>query len=350
MKPTITIDKPKAPTIRMNEGARNAIVPVRNSNVIKVPASERAGGVLSGVASVVGSLVPSFGFSYQGGNKTDSRSYDNRKYDQRTYNDNRAYSDNRQMVSVDHDEHNQTFVDYDETNIVNDSHNQSYSVQSYTSNAYTDNSVTSVSIDNSRHYTDQSQHWTTNITDNSQHYTDNSRHLAFASVNNTQSVILALFFGDGLEKVLLALVMLGILVTIFLTELLMIAGGLAAFVIAYKTAKFAWQRSEANVNRKHQLELAKLTQPVINHYHFHGDAEKAVKVVERVRKPKPQAKQPESLPEPAFFEPEAPSAVSPTKTQRVKEAATKHAKRQANLFIDGMKHDVIGVSRKGKKH
>ena len=345
LKPTVTIDKPKAPTIRMNEGARNAIVPARNSNVIKVPVSERATNALGSVASVVGSLVPSFGFSYQGGNKTDNRQIDNRKYDQR------SYADNRQITNVDGrtfvDEHNQTFVDYDETNIVNDSHNQSYSVQSYTSNAYTDNSVTSVSIDNSRHYTDQSQHWTTNITDNSQHYTDNSRHLAFASVNNTQSVILALFFGDGLEKVLLALVMLGILVTIFLTELLMIAGGLAAFVIAYKTAKFAWQRSEANVNRKHQLELAKLTQPVINHYHFHGDAEQAVKVVERVRQP--QAKQPEALPEPAFFQPEAPSAVSPTKTEKVKATVKKHAKQQANLFVDGMKHEVLGVSRKGKK-
>ena len=328
LKPTVTIDKPKAPTIRMNEGARNAIVPVRNSNVIKVPASERAGGVLSGVASVVGSLVPSFGFSYQGGNKTDNRQIDNRRFDQRSYADNRQVSnvDGRTFV----DEHSTTYVDHDETNIttVSDSYNQSYSAQSYTSNAYTDNSATNVSIDNSRHYTDQSQHWTTNITDNSQHYTDNSRHLAFASVNNTQSVILALFFGDGLEKVLLALVMLGILVTIFLTELLMIAGGLAAFVIAYKTAKFAWQRSEANVNRKHQLELAKLTQPVINHYHFHGNAEQAVKVINRTRKP---VKQPESLPEPTFFEPEAPSAVSPTKAEKAKATVKKHAKQQANL-------------------
>jgi len=348
MKPTVTIDKPKAPTIRMNEGARNVIVPVRSNNVIKVPPAERAAGVLGGVASVVGSLIPSFGFSYQGGNKTDNRQVDNRRYDQRSFNDNRQVTnvDGRTYV----DEHNTTYVDHDETNIttVSDSYNTAlYSAQSYTSNAYTDNSVTSVSIDNSQHYTDASQHYTTNITDNSQHYTDNSRHLAFASVNNTQSVILALFFGDWLEKVLLALVMLGILVTIFLTELLMIAGGLAAFVIAYKTAKFAWQRSEANVNRKHQLELAKLTQPVINHYHFHGDAEQAVKVVERVRQP--QAKQPEALPEPAFFQPEAPSAVSPTKTEKVKATVKKHAKQQANLFVDGMKHEVLGVSRKGKK-
>lgn len=349
MKPTITIDKPKAPTIRMNEGARNAIVPVRNSNVIKVPASERAAGVLGGVASAVGSLMPSFGFSYQGGNKTDNRQIDNRKYDQR------SYADNRQVTSVDSrtyvDEHNTTYIDHDETNItaVSDSYNTtSYSAQSYTSNAYTDNSVTSVSIDNSQHYTDQSQHYTTNITDNSQHYTDNSRHLALTSVNNTQSVILALFFGDGLEKVLLALVMLGILVTIFLTELLLIAGGLAAFIVAYKTAKFAWQRSEANVNRKHQLELAKLTQPVINHYHFHGEAEQAVKVVEQMRKPQAQ-KQPEALPEPTYFEADAPSAVSPTKTEKVKAAAKKHVKKQANLFVDGMKHEVLGVSRKGKK-
>lgn len=348
MKPTVTIDKPKAPTIRMNEGARNAIVPVRNNNVIKVPAAERAGGVLSGVASVVGSLVPSFGFSYQGGNKTDNRQIDNRRFDQRSYADNRQVSnvDGRTFV----DEHSQTFVDYDETNIVNDSYNHSYSAQSYTSNAYTDNSVTSVSIDNSQHWTDNSQHYTTNITDNSQHYTDNSRHLAFASVNNTQSVILALFFGDGLEKVLLALVMLGILVTIFLTELLLIAGGLAAFVIAYKTAKFAWQRSEADKTREHQLELAKLTRPVVNHYHFHSNTEQAVKVINRTRKP---AKQPEALPEPAFFQADAPSAVSPTKTEKAEKAKAtvkKHAKQQANLFVDGMKHDVIGVSRKGKKH
>ncbi len=349
LKPTITIDKPKAPTIRMNEGARNAIVPVRNSNVIKVPASERAGGVLSGVASVVGSLVPSFGFSYQGGNKTDNRQIDNRRFDQRSYADNRQVSnvDGRTFV----DEHSQTFVDHDETNIVNDSYNQSYSVQSYTSNAYTDNSVTSVSIDNSQHYTDASQHYTTNITDNSQHYTDNSRHLAFASVNNTQSVILALFFGDGLEKVLMALVMLGVLVTIFLTELLLIAGGLAAFIIAYKTAKFAWQRSEANINRKHALELARLNNRPVLHIHVNSP-EQAAQVVERMSSPqaKPEVKQPEALPEPAFFRADAPSAVSPTKTEQVKAAAKKHAKKQANLFIDGIKHDVIGVSRKGKKH
>lgn len=352
LKPTITIDKPQAPTIRMNEGARNAIVPVRNNNVIKVPASERAAGVLGGVASVVGSLMPSFGFSYQGGNKTDNRQIDNRRFDQRTYNDNRQVTnaDNRTFV----DEHSTTYIDHDETNIttVSDSYNQSYSVQSYTSNAYTDNSVTSVSIDNSQHYTDASQHYTTNITDNSQHYTDNSKHLSVTSVNNTQSVILALFFGDGLEKVLLALVMLGILVTIFLTELLLIAGGLAAFVVAYKTAKFAWQRHEANVDRKHQadeaekqrrheLELAKLNNRPVLHIHVKSAAQ-AAKVVEQVSKPA-------ALPESAFFHADAPSAVSPTKTEKVKAAAKKHVKQQANLFVDGIKHDVIGVSRKGKK-
>jgi hypothetical protein len=56
------------------------------------------------------------------------------------------------------------------------------------------------------------------------------------------------------------------------------------------------------------------------------------------------------LPEPAFFEADAPSAVSPTRTEKVKAAAKKHVKKQANLFVDGLKHDVIGVSRKGQKH
>jgi len=360
LKPTVTIDKPKAPTIRVNEGARNAIVPVRNSNVVKIPApsaGERAGNALGSVASALGSLIPSFGFSYSGGNKTDNRQIDNRKYDQR------QYSDNRQVTNVDGrtfvDEHNQTFVDYDETNItnINESYNQSYSAQSYTSNAYTDNSVTSVSVDNSQHYTDQSQHWTTNITDNSQHWTDNSKHLSITSVNNTQSVILALFFGDGLEKVLMALVMLGVLITIFLTELLLIAGGLAAFAIAYKTAKFAWQRHEANVTRKfqaaeaekqraHELELARLkNNRSVLHIHVKNAAD-AAKVVEQVSQPKPK---PAALPEPTYFEPDAPSAVSPTKAEKVKQAAKKHAKKQANLFVDGIKHDVIGM-KKGRKH
>jgi hypothetical protein len=223
VKPTVTIDKPKAPTIRMNEGARNAIVPARRQGeVIKVPAaqqpsrSEKAVGVIS----ALGSLVPSFGFSYQGGNKTDNRQITN--------------NDNRQMTSV--DGRSYTTVDHDETNItsVSDSYNQSYSVQNSTSYAYSDNSVTSVAIDNSQHYTDQSQHYTTNITDNSQHYTDNSRNvsMSFAQASAGQSMMLGLFFGDGFEKVLLALVMLGILVTIFLTELLLIAGGLAAFSIS----------------------------------------------------------------------------------------------------------------------
>ena len=153
--------------------------------------------------------------------------------------------------------------------------------------------------------------------------------------------------------------MLGILITIFLTELLMIAGGLVAFIIAYKTAKFAWQRREANINRKHQaeeaekqrrheLELAKARSQPVLHIHV-NTADEAAKVVKQMSKPQTKVKQPEALPEPTYFEPEAPSAVSPTKTEKVKAAAKKHAKKQANLFIDGMKQEVLGM-KKGQKH
>ena len=124
----------------------------------------------------------------------------------------------------------------------------------------------------------------------------------------------------------------------------------------YKMAKFAWQRREANINRQHQAEeaekerqhqreLARMkNQPTI-HIHV-KTAEEAARVAAQMNKP---AKQPAALPEPAFFQPNAPSAVSPTKTEKVKETVKKHAKQQANLFIDGMKHEVIGMSRKGNK-
>jgi hypothetical protein len=283
--------------------------------------------------------------------------------DNRAYNDNRTYNDNRSSTEV--TEHTSVYpagdTSYTSYTQHNDSHDQTYNISRSETNSYSDShdQTYSVSNYNSTSYTDNSQHTTsiTNIDDHSQHWTDNSRHLSLTSVNNTQSVILALFFGDGLEKVLLALVMLGILITIFLTELLLICGGLVAFVIAYKTAKFAWQRHEANVNRKHQteeaekqrrheLELARLknNRPVL-HIHV-KNAEQAAKVAEQVNRPKPQ---PAALPEPTYFEPEAPSAVSPTKTEKVKAAAKKHVKKQSNLFIDGMKHEVLGM-KKGRKH
>lgn len=339
MKPTITVDKPTAAKIRFNEGARNEIMPARQANtpsradVIKVPAPTA--------------------LTQNNRTHNDNRSYN----DYRTYNDNRSLTEVTEHTSVYpagdtsytsytqyNDSHDQTYnISRSETNSYSysDSHDQTYNVSNYT--AYTDNSTTNI----------------TNIDDHSQHWTDNSRHLSFTSVNNTQSVILALFFGDGLEKVLLALVMLGILITIFLTELLLIAGGLATFAIAYKTAKFAWQRHEANINRQHQaaeaekqrrheLELAKARSQPVLHIHV-NNAEEAAKVVKQMSKPQaPKVKQPAALPEPTFFEADAPSAVSPTRTEKVKAAAKKHAKKQANLFIDGMKHDVIGMSRKGK--
>jgi hypothetical protein len=96
-----------------------------------------------------------------------------------------------------------------------------------------------------------------------------------------------------------------------------------------------------------QLEMAKLNNRPVLHIHVNS-AEEAAKVVDKVnRQPKPK---PAALPEPAFFEADAPSAVSPTRTEKVKAAAKKHVKKQANLFVDGLKHDVIGVSRKGQKH
>lgn len=337
MKPTITVDKPTAAKIRFNEGARNEIMPARQANtpsradVIKVPAPTA--------------------LTQNNRTHNDNRSYN----DYRTYNDNRSLTEVTEHTSVYpagdtsytsytqyNDSHDQTYnISRSETNSYSysDSHDQTYNVSNYT--AYTDNSTTNI----------------TNIDDHSQHWTDNSRHLSFTSVNNTQSVILALFFGDGLEKVLLALVMLGVLITIFLTELLLIAGGLAAFAIAYKTAKFAWQRHEANVTRKfqaaeaekqraHELELARLknNRPVL-HIHVKNAAD-AAKVVEQVSQPKPK---PAALPEPTYFEPDAPSAVSPTKAEKVKQAAKRHVKRQANLFVDGMKHEVLGM-KKGQKH
>jgi len=354
MKPTVTIDKPQAPTIRMHEGARNAIVPSRQADVIKLPAAQVA---------KPNSLVGAIGSLFQGGSKTDNRSYaDNRQI---------TNNDNRQLTQV--DGRSFTTVNHDETNITNisDSYNQSYSVQNSTSHQITDASTYNTHIDNSQHYTDASQHWTTNITDNSQHYTDNSHNvsMSFAQASAGQSMMLGLFFGNGFEKVLLALTMLGIAVVVFFTELLMIAGGLVAFAIAYKTAKFAWQRHEANVMRQHQaaeaekqrrheLELARLRSQPVLHIHVNSTDE-AVKVAAKMKQ-QPQAqpqKQPQALPEPTYFEADAPSAVSPTKTEKVKaaagkaagkakEAAKKHAKRQANLFVDGMKHEVLGVKRK----
>ena len=66
-------------------------------------------------------------------NKTDNRQIDNRKCDQR------SHADNRQITNVMavHSWMNtiKRFRGLRRTNIVNDSHNQSYSVQSYTSNA-----------------------------------------------------------------------------------------------------------------------------------------------------------------------------------------------------------------------
>jgi hypothetical protein len=385
MKPTITVDKTQAPTIRMNTGARNAIVPVRSNpylanrqaEIIKIPASER----VANVASAIGSMMPSLGLSIQGGNKTDNRAYadnrqDNRTYnDNRTANDNRTYNDNRQEVTAYTQNHLHGDVVENNYTEINDSHNQSYSVQSYESTSYqfADNSTHNTHIDNSQHWTDNSQHLTNIYNDNSQHYTDNSQHISASFTSTGQSFLFSLFFGDGLEKVLMALTMLAIVTVIFLTEMLMIVGGLAAFIIAYKTAKFAWQRSEAEKTRAHQLELAKLTQPV--HNHFHVDAQVFAQVAAQVGVNIPQTA---ALPEPAYFQADAPTAVKPNKVKemvtadmrnakeqygkaaqafggkakqvagKAKEAAKREAKRQGNLFIDGMKHEVLGM-KKGTK-
>lgn len=372
MKPTVRVDRPKAPTIRFNEGARrNAIVPVKSNPYINAPSRQTNAGasIVSAVAGVAGALAGRSSTSYRqdNDNRQDNRTWN--KTDARAITTNNNQQDNRTQISDSHDlnqqnhlhgdvisltevnEHNQTNQSYQ----LAESHNTS--VQVHESNQY------SVTDDHSQHYNVQSYttvdshdvHNTTitNIDDHSTHVTDNSRHYAPHFTDVKQTVAFGIFFGDGLEKVLMMLVVLAILTVIFFSEVLVLMGALSVFIMGYliarakwKQKKFAREMEEREKDRQHQIRLAEAGKPITIHV---GSAEvltqilatdgRFTRIKETVKSDVQNARQAYS---------NAAQGVGKLAADTSKQAAKsagRQAKKQANLFIKGFKEEVIG---KGK--
>jgi len=364
VKPVITIEKPSPPVIKLNEGAR--AYPIVRSNPYL---AQRQNGVVSTAIGVAGAMVGLLAgrsrTDVRNDNRQDNRQVHNTRTDVRTDNrhDNRQYADNRQVTNTtdSHDQHAHLHGDIVSTSEVHEENytqqnyqlTDSHNVQAYSSNQYsvTDDHSQTYSVQSYTAIDDHSTHITNNTSydDHSMHVTDNSRHYAPHFTDVKQSVAFGIFFGGGLEKVLMMLVVLAILTVIFFSEVLVLAGALCVFIMGYliarakwKQRKFAREMEEREKDRQHQIKLAEAGKPITIQV---GSAEvltqilatdgKFTRIKEAFGKDVKEAKQ-------AYGK--AAQGVGKLATETAKstaKAAAYHGKRQSKMFIKGFKEEVL---------